>query len=394
MDQEEEALGDIPQDVYRLLFPGGDLPRMSCSEVPEGSGEALVPIQEGLDHRQTTKESLPLVSLGTLRVERETMETGSVREFQLREGEPAADTVDALQKPGWEEGLGTKVNVAKAPGLEAGEGFIRQGHGISGDFSVAEMDEQGMDRFNLESISKEAVRLQADGVPEGSHGKPDKMAQGNGNHPLPFFLRDVREEIQSIRSTGEGRKDVPLNREEGRDREAIPVTQMPLNGPNGAVWESIQEEPLVSRSNALSESIIEQVTAGVKVSNRDKGSELELQLKPEGLGRLTIKLSLQEGEMVARIVTDNLQVQEILHQEAHTLRNILRNEHIDFTQLEVVYQQAEPGMEMSHHGGAPYREGHGDSPSPQDVGRIREGNPGDGSITEKASAAGLLNYLV
>jgi len=381
MDREEEALGDIPQDVYRLLFPEGNLPMMFSSEAPEGDGEALVPIQEGPDHRQTIKEALTFVSPGINRVERETVETRPVLEFRFEEAEPAADTVDALQNANREQDLRTEGRREKPLGLEAREGFIRQDQGIREDFSLGETEEQVMDRFKPESISRGDDKHPVDGLFEGNDGK---IVQDKGNHPLPFFLRDVREEIQSIRTKGEGKADVLFS----------PVTQTPVNGTNGAVWEPIQEESLVSSGKALSESIMEQVTAGVKVFNRDKGSQLELQLKPEGLGRLTIKLSLQDGEMMARIITDNLQVREILHQEAHTLQSILRNEHIDFTQLEVVYQQAEPGMEMSHHGGAPYREGHGDSPAPQNRGRMREENPGDGVIPESASTAGMLNYFV
>ncbi|MGI6707456.1 MAG: flagellar hook-length control protein FliK [Clostridia bacterium] len=389
---EKKTLEDIPLDLYRLLFPEGDFRTVSHSELPEGQSEALQSVQERPDHRLMTKEALAYQD--TLRLEKDAVETKPVREFRFSEAEPAADIVDALQTSDQEQGLGTEVHdLAEVLVPQARESFIRQDYEVNGNVNLAETEGQAADRFEPESVSVGADKPSADGVPKGNDGKPDMPLQGKGNHPLPFFLREIREEIQSIQAGGEGKEDVLFNLEKDRNGELTPVIQTPWNGSNGAVWEPVREESLVSGGNALSESIIEQVTAGIKVSNRDQGSQLELQLKPEGLGRLTIKLSLQDGEMRARIITDNLQVREILQQEAHTLQNILRHEHIDFTQLEVVYWQA-PGMEMFHHGGAPYREGHRGSSAPQDRGRIREGNSEDGRIPEKAPATGLLNYLI
>lgn len=60
--------------------------------------------------------------------------------------------------------------------------------------------------------------------------------------------------------------------------------------------------------------IIDQIVKKFEMVNKQNPAELSIQLKPEFLGKMTIKLSMEDGVLSAKFVTDN-----------HTVKNMLEN---------------------------------------------------------------------
>ena len=84
--------------------------------------------------------------------------------------------------------------------------------------------------------------------------------------------------------------------------------------------------------------IVDQVVKKFELLTKQEGSEIKIQLKPEFLGKMTIKLSLEEGVLSAKFVTDNQQVKGLLESNLALFRQQLEAAGIKVDKAEVAFQ--------------------------------------------------------
>jgi len=95
-----------------------------------------------------------------------------------------------------------------------------------------------------------------------------------------------------------------------------------------AGWENSKNLP-----NAR--EIMAQVVQKAELLFNHKLSELKIDLKPEFLGRLTIKVMVEEGVVTARFIAENQQVKHLLETNLHTLRHNLESQGLRVDRAEV-----------------------------------------------------------
>lgn len=81
--------------------------------------------------------------------------------------------------------------------------------------------------------------------------------------------------------------------------------------------------------------IMAQVVQKAELLFNHKLSELKIDLKPEFLGRLTIKVMVEEGVVTARFIAENQQVKHLLETNLHTLRQNLESQGLRVDRAEV-----------------------------------------------------------
>ncbi|MCC5909798.1 MAG: flagellar hook-length control protein FliK, partial [Clostridiaceae bacterium] len=84
-----------------------------------------------------------------------------------------------------------------------------------------------------------------------------------------------------------------------------------------------------------SKNILEQVIHKVDTIYKSGKNQLSLQLTPENLGKLSIKLISENNDIKAKVYVESLQVKEVIENNLNQLRDSLREKGIYIGSLEV-----------------------------------------------------------
>ncbi len=98
---------------------------------------------------------------------------------------------------------------------------------------------------------------------------------------------------------------------------------------------------------AASTDAVEQILEKIEFSARKNGEQrLYVRLKPETLGEVEIRLKLEAGRLTAKIVTDNIQVKELLDASLPQISRRLEAQQVTLTAFSVtVGQEQNPGRQ-------------------------------------------------
>jgi len=85
------------------------------------------------------------------------------------------------------------------------------------------------------------------------------------------------------------------------------------------------------------QQLFDQVVERAKLLVKLNSSEMDIELKPDSLGKLSIKVLLEDGLVTARFITDNHRVKQVLESNLTFLRQNLENQglKVDRTEVEV-----------------------------------------------------------
>lgn len=166
------------------------------------------------------------------------------------------------------------------------------------------------------------------------------------------FAREVESMTKQLPQPGEeGEKATPpehleeeqFKPEEGKEQGKVL---------SGLKTESIVAEdnskpgsrPVQERMQFIPEKFMEQVVKKAELMIRQNSSEMRIQLHPEFLGRMTIKLVLEDGLLTARFIAENHQVKHLLESNLNSLRQSLETQGIRVEKTEVNVQLSNGGL--------------------------------------------------
>lgn len=98
-------------------------------------------------------------------------------------------------------------------------------------------------------------------------------------------------------------------------------------------------------SHELTEKVrfIDQLADKAVMTINEGNTEIEIQVKPEHLGKLVLKVGLDDGILTGKIYTSSLEIKEFLQENLDILRNSLREQGLVFASLDVdVGSQSNP----------------------------------------------------
>ena len=123
------------------------------------------------------------------------------------------------------------------------------------------------------------------------------------------------------------------NRMKGTDMPAIPDNQTAA-----APAEEIRQAermPAVLSRKSLEQTVTSQVTMKIRLMAGENRQEMEINLKPDSLGKLSLKIVHERGEILARITAENEQVKQILESNMQLLRDALEKNGFSVQSLSV-----------------------------------------------------------
>ena len=100
----------------------------------------------------------------------------------------------------------------------------------------------------------------------------------------------------------------------------------------------------------LSQTVANQVMLKVKLMAGENKQEMELQLKPESLGKLSLKIIHERGEVLAKITAENEQVKLILESNMQLLKDSLEKSGFSVQGLSVSVGNGEGGKNQENQG--------------------------------------------
>ncbi|MFA5536008.1 MAG: flagellar hook-length control protein FliK [Bacillota bacterium] len=125
--------------------------------------------------------------------------------------------------------------------------------------------------------------------------------------------------------TGEGRRENLFQGFTGQTTEAT------KSGEGATTASLIQDLPEKISYRSISEQIIQ----SGKLKLLGQKQEIEIQLKPEHLGRLALKVTAENGILTARFLVENYQVSRALDQNLTNIRQTLADQGISLDQVQV-----------------------------------------------------------
>lgn len=108
-----------------------------------------------------------------------------------------------------------------------------------------------------------------------------------------------------------------------------------IQNPVRAMDEVAEKVPVSALEKVLPKDVAEQVVMKVKLMAGENRQEMEMHLKPESLGKLTLKIVHERGEVIAKITAENEQVKSILEGSMQLLKDALEKSGVSVQSLSV-----------------------------------------------------------
>jgi len=169
------------------------------------------------------------------------------------------------------------------------------------------------------------------------------------NHNNPDSKNNVDTELKKVIEFEAHRvkaEQLPTAAESGK-QDAGSNSQAMLDKPQLFETKQINSETNLQdnfKTSVNPKDVIKQIVEKAEMIRGKNSSEIKIDLKPDFLGKMTIKLVVEEGGLTAKFITDNLHVKNMLESNLHVLKQTLENQGIKVEKTEVNVQLNNGGM--------------------------------------------------
>ena len=264
-------------------------------------------------------------------------------------GQLSANTNPGSQQPEAEESQPKDFSSSWLTGLS--------GSAKNSDSKLSEKDEQGP-KHKASELANEQGKNPAVSFHNKKESKEQPVLKNLLNleaeekAPQEKASTDVKKliEFESKRlSASKLEKDLPRNEEMQSDKKPNDSSKFFVLGTKAEIGTSksiVQESNILNANKTPVEAkeIVEQLVKKAELLLKLNSSEMKIQLKPEYLGKMTIKVVMDEGVLTARFITESHQVKQILESNLANLRQSLESQGIRVEKTEVSVQLNNGGM--------------------------------------------------
>lgn len=262
---------------------------------------------------------------------------------RMPEGRTVWDAGGAAKDSGKEESVPARaVELAKAVLLQTGG----EDRGEPTDIEAAGADPAKLDLLKRQEMPDPAVlaakKKEKDATGFGAEVRVNIAEQENVQEIIDFETRrSPGDNLQKL-SGGSGEKlEYAVNADRDTDGGAAALLSEPGSGlASSASKKSINHDlnGVPVKITVSSEEVVEQVVKKAELLVKMNSSEMKIDLQPDFLGKMTIKIVLEQGAVTAKFITDSLQVKHLLEGNLGTLQQALENQGIKVERTEVDVQ--------------------------------------------------------
>lgn len=198
---------------------------------------------------------------------------------------------------------------------------LRNGQTGEAGQNLALEAEAGQDSVSVQTTEEADMSRTDDQKPEQSGQKAEKAEKSNTpGKTNSTVMETAGQDTQAL----EGSDFVPQN-QQAVSAEIQTEKNTPVTGKTFFYLSDKQIGP----------TIVNQVVMKVRLMAGENRQELEMHLKPESLGKLTLKIIHERGEVLARITAENEQVKAILESNMQLLKDALEKNGYTVQSLDV-----------------------------------------------------------
>ena len=351
-EKAEDNLGQNPEDS-KDLSSDVDLTQ-KCDQLIAIMDKIIQTLQQAADRSQALKEessgALPVMSSKPAESvavdELQNLLSDLVKTAGQLEGTKTAEHALAFAKK-LQQLLGDDSIQALAEGLELSVGKEVSLESLVGKMlHEAENTKMHLVQASLQEITIPAMKAEAPPAAEVPDENEGTTAQALV-HEEKSFIPENPENRTSSDPEKDGMQERPqLAKARGKEAEnaadlkqntladAAPKPQEPQNNTFFARPERLQ--------GFLKADVTNQIIEKAETMLREDKTEMILQLKPESLGKISLKIIHERGEIIARFVAESEQVKAVLEGNMQLLKDSLQKSGVAVQSLEVsVGQQGE-----------------------------------------------------
>lgn len=214
---------------------------------------------------------------------------------------------------------------------------------------------QVMDKGEAEQQMEVLMTLPAEN--RDVNEEPAMQQDGDESGITPASARAVKEASKKADMEDDVSMQVPYGDMSGDESEGLEIPDgeglqtdvhfMPANPPGENIAAITGKD---TGAIIQPRDIINQVIEKVKVILTPEKSEIAMELKPESLGRVSLKVSAENGLVMARFVAENQQVKQVLEANMQLLKDSLERQGINVQGFSVSVRQESDGYPDNGYG--------------------------------------------
>jgi flagellar hook-length control protein FliK len=117
--------------------------------------------------------------------------------------------------------------------------------------------------------------------------------------------------------------------------DLVPAGDATGKMPGGPGVQGLEAKPAVSTARTLDESVMKQITERMQAAVRSGVTELRIQVRPEALGEVKLRIRIEGDVVFARIQVESQQVKQIVETNLQQLKDSLAQQQLQTGSLEV-----------------------------------------------------------
>ncbi len=188
----------------------------------------------------------------------------------------------------------------------------------------------GLTKAELKTVPKQA----AEAIPEAEiPAEPKADVQ---SAVLPIKHKDGTNELNSILGTAEETADVPEAKQEFKPATTVTGAEINLAGNRTQHTEAITTETEITVEAPLPEQqLTDEILSKPETLNGGR-TEFTMELNPENLGKITVRLVSEEGRIDVSVTADKESTRQLLESRAENIGTALKNSGVELERYQVV----------------------------------------------------------
>lgn len=243
-----------------------------------------------------------------------------------------------------------EIHGTASGGYKAGLGPGEETAGVQD--SPVDMEQQGLSQTDNTNFMDMLNEMKHEEMKPNA-GQPSDIADVQrsfgekwplGDNPVETLMSGEVKEHEKLPAAAGRDKGLSAIRSYQRDQDRWSASDqniLPLNSnlEPGDATAAVQGTESPERAEPAA-SVAEQIIDRISLSKREGRTELTVQLKPDSMGTVSVRLTSENGLTMAKIITDRPETKELIEGQLLALKQQLGDRGIDVKELDIVYAGA------------------------------------------------------
>ncbi|MBY9081887.1 flagellar hook-length control protein FliK [Paenibacillus sp. HN-1] len=206
----------------------------------------------------------------------------------------------------------------------------------------------------VDSLPAQVLQGNRNPVAANAAGKQAETAVSSTDNSDPAaLLQELKASLSTAAKESSSGQDGTLNQDDSSkgtqdDSKVVTAGQLLMkDGITGSVKAEIQQPVPVRKFH---EEMTKLITGKFEIIKKDGVAEATISLFPENLGQVDVKITLQNGQIVAQFMTEHSSAKSLLENQMSQLRAALQSQGLQVEKLEVTQNTASPQSQLFQEG--------------------------------------------